>query len=167
MLLPGDLEVENFDRGGEGVAYHDFFGATNSGAYRAIPIEGVDVLGAPTSSNGFVITEAAAGEWTSYSTYCAGASDYVISVYYASAFTGGTFHIEVDGVDVTGPISVISTGSWEQFVRADVETYIENGGHLIRLVFDSNSVDPSTGAPTPVVANFDKLRFRELRQPNE
>lgn len=40
ITLPGRIEVENFDNGGEGVAYHDTTATNDGGAYRA---EGVDV----------------------------------------------------------------------------------------------------------------------------
>src|SRR5207248_2918042 len=38
--VPGTIQAENFDYGGEGVAYHDFDASNNGGAYRA---EGVDI----------------------------------------------------------------------------------------------------------------------------
>src|SRR5690349_19409651 len=40
ITLPGRIEVENYDNGGEGVAYHDTTATNDGGAYRA---EGVDV----------------------------------------------------------------------------------------------------------------------------
>ena len=55
------IEAENYDTGGEGVAYHDYEPANLGGAYR--PAEGVDVEAEGGTTNvGWVRT----GEWLSY-----------------------------------------------------------------------------------------------------
>src|SRR4051812_1885349 len=59
--LPGTVQAESFDNGGEGVAYHDS-GTNNMGG--ALRQTGVDLENA--SSGGFDIAWIAAGEWTNY-----------------------------------------------------------------------------------------------------
>jgi hypothetical protein len=34
-VLPGTIEAENFDNGGEGIAFHDLTAGNSGGAYRA------------------------------------------------------------------------------------------------------------------------------------
>ena len=41
------------------------------------------------------------------------AGTYDIDVRVASGGAGGTFHIEVNGVDKTGPLAVPNTGGWQ------------------------------------------------------
>ena len=59
ISLPGRIEVENFDLGGEGVAYHDTTATNDGGYYRA---EGVDVCSCG-SPYGLSVGWTQAGEW--------------------------------------------------------------------------------------------------------
>ncbi len=71
----------------------------------------------------------------------------------ASALNGGTFHFEVDGVNVSGPIQVTATGSWYSyniFQKGGVP--LTQGRHVLRLVFDQPGAEG-------VVADFDFLRM--------
>jgi hypothetical protein len=58
------LEVEEFDRGGEGLAYHDI-DTTNAGE-AARTAEGVDVYLAADTGGGYVVGSIAGGEWLEY-----------------------------------------------------------------------------------------------------
>ena len=51
-----------------------------------------------------------AGEWLAYTVNVASAGVYGIEFRVSSAGPGGTFHLEVNGVDRTGPISIPDTG---------------------------------------------------------
>jgi hypothetical protein len=59
--VPGDVEAEDFDLGGEGVAYHDTEPANLGGAYR--PAEGVDI---ETAGGLTDVGWVRAGEWLVY-----------------------------------------------------------------------------------------------------
>jgi hypothetical protein len=70
----------------------------------------------------------------------------------ASAGTGGTVRVEVDGVDVTGPMVVPNTGGWQawQTIRKD-GIVLQGGSRRIRLVF--------VAAGTNGIANVNFLRI--------
>jgi len=63
----------------------------------------------------------------------------------ASAGAGGTFHINVDGVNVTGTLQIPDTGAWTSW--GDVFAYnipiTSAGTHVIRLVEDGNGASGS------------------------
>jgi hypothetical protein len=143
--IPAIIEAENFDRGGEGIGYHDLAGTTGSGLYRNRPVEGVDIQAFSGASGGFVVTEAAAGEWLSYTIFTAASGSYELSVRYVSEFRGGTFHIEIDGQNVTGAMNIMPTGVnfRSLFKRIDLAA----GEHTLRLVMD----------------DFDSIGFRALK----
>src|SRR5215212_2558137 len=61
--VPGVIQAENFDEGGEGVAYHDLDAANLGGAYRTT---GVDIEEIHATGGGFAVDFAKAGEWTEY-----------------------------------------------------------------------------------------------------
>src|SRR5205823_4432604 len=52
---------------------------------------------------------------------------------------GGVFHVEVDGADVTGPMTIPDTGWWQTWTtitKAGVP--LTAGGHVVRVVEDTN-----------------------------
>src|SRR5678810_582612 len=62
-IISDTIEAENFDNGGEGVAYHDTTPQNINGKYR--PTEGVDINAG--GSNGFSVGYTVPGEWLKYS----------------------------------------------------------------------------------------------------
>ena len=80
------------------------------------------------------------------------AGTYNLDIRVGSAGAGGTFHIEVDGVDKTGPIAVPNTGGWQtwQTIRVSGVT-LAAGTQVWRVVMDTIG---STGA----VGNFNWLQ---------
>jgi beta-glucanase (GH16 family) len=131
--VPGTVEAENFDIGGQGVAYNDSDAGNNGGAYRA---EDVDMEGTADAGFGFNVGWTVPGEWLEYQVQVA-AGTYDIDVRVASAAGGGTLHLELDGVDVTGPISFPGTGGWQIWTTvtaADVS--LDGGLQTLRLVID-------------------------------
>ena len=50
-----------------------------------------------------------------YTVNISSAGTYTFEARVASPFSGGTFHVEVDGIDRTGPVSIPNTGSGSAF----------------------------------------------------
>ncbi|MEM6795456.1 MAG: carbohydrate-binding protein, partial [Acidobacteriota bacterium] len=110
--IPGVIEVEDYDLGGPGVAYEDFDAVNAGGAYRAD--EGVDLEGTTDVGFGFNVGFVQDGEWLEYTVDgVAGTYDVVLRV--ASNEDGGALRLELDGVDVTGPLAFPGTGGWQNW----------------------------------------------------
>src|SRR5689334_8251547 len=63
--VPGTIEAENFDTGGQGVGYNDKTNNNQGGQYRTK--EGVDIIVSPDSAGGgYVINNFQTGEWLAY-----------------------------------------------------------------------------------------------------
>lgn len=137
--IPGTIEAENYDNGGEAVAYHDL-DALNSGGGVFRTTEGVDVKTSPTGETGYTVGWIKAGEWVKYSTNVTSSGNYDIKARVAAPSTGGTFHIELDGVDVTGQVTLASTGSWTTQSTMTVKNSVNltASSHIIKIVFDTN-----------------------------
>jgi len=150
VSLPGTIQAENFDEGGEGVAYHDLTAGNTGG--QGVRTTNVDIAATSDVGGGLVVGWASAGEWLRYSVNVSAAGNYDIDVRVASGGNGGTFHIEINGVDKTGPITVSNTGGWDtwQTLRKSAVA-LSPGPQVWRLVLDANG---STGA----VANFNWIR---------
>jgi len=133
--IPGTIEAEDFDEGGEGVAYHDLSPGNSGGLYRSTD---VDIAAAADSPAGYTLGYVVAGEWLKYTVSVAAAGSYALEARVASQGPGGTFHVEVDGVDATGPVAVPSSGGWQTWTSiAAGNVSLTAGAHVVRVVFDS------------------------------
>ena len=131
--LPGTIQAENFDEGGASVAYFDTTPGNRGGAYRQTD---VDIEATTDVGGGFDVGWIRAGEWLQYTADVSAAGTYALELRVASASTGGTLRMEVDGTDVTGPIVVPNTGGWQswQTIRTS-GIVLQAGRRRIRLVF--------------------------------
>jgi endoglucanase len=132
--LPGLIEAENYDQGGENTGYHDTSAGNESGEYRK---DDVDVGG--NGSGGYAVSSIDMGEWLEY-TVDATAGSYYIEARVASALGGGSFHIAFDGKDTTGKISFTRTGgslSWETLKIGPIA--LAAGKKTMRVTMDTRS----------------------------
>jgi hypothetical protein len=147
------IEAENFDNGGEGVAYHDSTAGNDTGAARAG--DNVDVK---AISNGqLVVGDTVAGEFLEYTAIVDQAGSYDLEVRVGSPSDGAAFHMEVDGVNVSGRLAIPNTGSFDTLTSVTKPGIALAGGpHVFRLVME-------TGAPAGPVpgfcGNYNFIRF--------
>jgi hypothetical protein len=150
VTLPGTLQFENYDEGGEGVAYHDTDSVNQGLGYRA---GGVDIQA--LAGGGNTLAFAKAGEWTEYTVNvpAGNAGNYDLVLRYASLKGGGKFHFEVDGRVVTPTTTLASTGSWTTYRTITLALgNLTAGNHVLRLKMDAND---SIG----YVGNFDSAQL--------
>jgi hypothetical protein len=157
------LQAENFDDGGEGVAYHDLTPDNLGTQYRTT---GVDIETTFNDSGGFNIGYTPAGEWLEYTVNVATAGNYDLGFRVASSGAGGAFHLEVDDVNKTGALAVPNTLGWQTWQTVTKSTVnLTAGQHVLKLAMDSNGATgnignfnyitfaPTTVAPQPVTIN--------------
>ena len=133
--IPGVIQAEDFDNGGEGLAYHDCDGANQGGAYRAS--EGVDLEAC--SEGGFDVGWMCSGEWLEYSVEVAQTGTYRLQARVASQSTGGGFRVEFDGAGIAGAIVVPVTGGWQSWVTVTTLADLTAGPHVMRFVNTAGS----------------------------
>lgn len=138
QIIPGKLQCEYYDFGGEGVAYHDS-DSINSGSGKLNPADGsylnefrikeaVDIsytkFTDPAIDNNpynlvgpekdqFYVGWTAPGEWTKYTVNVKETGTYQLGIMYTSN-QNGKISISVNDLDKTGPLPISST-----FVAAD------------------------------------------------
>ena len=151
--IPGRLQAENYDLGGSGAGYVDTTAGNSGGQYRndAVDIE-------VSSQGGHNVGWIAAGEWLDYSVNIATSGSYPVTLSVASLSAGGSLHLEVDGANVSGPITFQATGGWQIWRQIQVPAVrLSAGQNAIRLVADSAgfnvdwlefSAPAATGDPT-------------------
>ncbi len=133
IALPGIVEVENFDNGGEGVAYHDTDSHNDWDLYRTN--EAVDIEGC--TEGGYNLATSRTGEWLKYTVQVGATGSYQIDTRVASIYATGSFHLEFDGVDVTGPTAVPNTGGWQSWQTVSSTVKLTAGQHVMRFVIDA------------------------------
>jgi len=139
MAIPGTIELEDYDNGGEGVAYHDTSAANEGGDYRTS--EGVDIEACTDTGGGYDVGWTAAGEWMKYTVDVASTGDYTITSRVAAGGETGAFHIEINDVDVTGSISVPNTGGWQSWVDKTSNVTLTQGEQVVKLVIESEDIN--------------------------
>jgi hypothetical protein len=133
QIIPGKLQCEYYDKGGEGVAYHDT-DTINSGSGGLNPADGtylnefrigeaVDISytkfrDPAVDNNAYNLVEpekdqlyigwTAPGEWTKYTIKVEEDGTYQIGLKYTSN-QNGKISFSVNDIDVTGPVSIPTT----------------------------------------------------------
>jgi hypothetical protein len=147
--VPGIVEAERFDDGGEGVAYHDVDAGNSGGQFRATD---VDIEATSDTNGGFDVGWIAPGEWLNYTVNVAAAGSYQLDARVAAAGQGGTFHVEVGGVNKTGSLTIPNTGGWQAWTTVGTTVSLSAGVQTLKLVWDSSG-------PTGIVGNLNFLKF--------
>lgn len=143
--IPGTIQAEAFDTGAEGAAYHDLTPGNAGGAFRQ-----TDVDIEPASGGGFDVGWIAPGEWLQYSVNVAAAGSYTAQFLVASSGSGGTFHLEANGTNVTGAMTIPNTGGWQNWQSISRTISLAAGAQPLRLVFD-------TAVGSAAVGNVDAI----------
>ncbi|MBO4430304.1 MAG: CotH kinase family protein [Bacteroidaceae bacterium] len=145
ISLPGTVEAENFDKGGEGITYHDNdaedYGGTN---YRSGADAGVDIV---TGNGGYAVGWIAGGEWIEYSVNVTKAGKYTYEAIVSNGTgSAGGFSISLVGnygkPQKLADVRVPSTESnWDNYqpVKGDLLQELSAGTQTFRVtITDGN-----------------------------
>lgn len=137
------IQAEDFDNGANGVAYKDSTSANQGGQYRSTS---VDIEKTSDSKGGYDVGYLTQGEWLDYTVNVAKGGTFNVDARIASAYTGGKFHLEVDGKNVTGSLSFVNTGNFQKWTTLRKSgVAISAGKHTIRLVIETTGGHPFAG----------------------
>jgi peptidoglycan/xylan/chitin deacetylase (PgdA/CDA1 family) len=148
IAIPGTLEMEDYDLGGADEAYFDSDDVNEGAADATTPYrnDGVDVGG--NAGENAVVGWTAAGEWLEYTVNVLSTGIFEFTAYVATSQDGSTFHIEIDGTDVSGEVAVPNSGDWNEYTTVKGTTQsISAGSRILRFAIDQPSF------------NIDKIEF--------
>lgn len=133
--IPGKIEAEEFDNGGEGNAYHDNDEENRNGTTRK---EGVDMS---ATAVGYTQT----GEWIEYTVNVETTGTYEVEAYVATGSENGSgFTLYMDNeLIVAKEISVANTGSWDDFtiVKSSLSSRLTKGEHVLKIEITKDWID--------------------------
>ena len=156
IKLPGTIQAENFDKGGDGVTYHDSNSNKEGDAssYRS-DCEGVDIV---NGNGGKAIGYTNTDEWLEYTVNVKEAGYYNYKAVASSGTTGSGFQLALSDIDgltnITNKINVPQTASsdWSKYTTISGRTLIplKEGDQVIRLTITGSS------------CNIDKVIFEHI-----
>lgn len=140
IAIPAIIQAEDYNDGGNGTGYYDITAGNTGGAYRQ---DDVDIEATNDTGGGYNVGWIDANEWLAFDIDATASSNlYDIDFRVASPSGGSTFHLEIDGTDVTGSIAAPATGSWQSFQTVTAEDVsISTGSHELRIVFESSGMN--------------------------
>ena len=141
--IPGTIEFENFDYGGEGVGYHnaDYSTGYTPSGYRS---EEVEVIGV---GSGYGVGYISANDWLEYTVNVASAGDYDFEVTAGTGMSNASV-INVTAGTATAKVSIPATpDDWGTYSATTGTINLAAGSQIVRFTFSSGNV------------NVDKVKF--------
>ena len=142
--IPGTIQAENFDCGGEGVAYHDTSAKDEGGTRYRTDGGAVDVVSCNT---GRAIGYTTKGEWLEYTVNVQTAGKYAYEAYVSSGADGSSIRLSLSKngqqTYITNVINVPNNGNWDTYraVKGDLTQELEEGEQIIRLNITGSSAN--------------------------
>ena len=148
--IPGVVQAENFDQGGEGLSFHDSDANDEGDANYRNDNEGLDLV---KGNNGTAIGYTAKNEWTEYTVNVTEAGDYSFEATCSngSNSTGGFSISLVKGSSVTkiADVKVTATGGWNTYsvMTGKLTKKLSTGNQILRFTITDGN------------CNIDKVKF--------
>jgi hypothetical protein len=145
--IPGTVLAENYDTGGQGIAYNVTSVNGTDNSYRS---DGVDLETATSPATGNDLGWTASGQWFKYTVNVATAGTYTVSFLVAapSAVTDG-FHLSnSSGTNLSGAVNVTATGGWQDWATVTATVTLPAGLQVLTLNEDNAgwNIDTATFA---------------------
>ncbi len=139
--IPGTIQAEEFDVGGNGVAYYDDTpGSEVTPAVDFRTEEDVDIEVCTDADGGYNLGYATSGEWLEYTVNVATTGPYKLDLRVACNGDGHTISLAMDGTDLAGSIAIPNTGGWQTWQTVTVNNVpLTAGRHVLRMTIGATS----------------------------
>ena len=137
--IPGIIEAENYDNGGQGVAYNDTTTVNSGGEGRTN--EGVDVQNASSEETGMNVGWTSDGEWMEYTIASVTSGTYNIDVRIASDATSAkSISLSLDEAQLVEAV-IPYTGGWQEWQTLRLSNVQITGGQnkVLRISISGGS----------------------------
>ena len=146
--IPGTVQAENFDNGGDYVGYFNLdpqdYGSAPS--YRAGTTVGVEYTG--DTGGGYDVGYTSEGEYLRYTVNVGTAGMYNLQARVASLGQGGYYHVSFDDENKTGTLFVPVTNGFQNYTTQVSPAFqLSAGKHVMQVTLDGNG-------PTGGMGNF-------------
>ncbi len=148
--IPGRIEAENYDIGGEGVSYSDTDVQNKGGFYRTDRVD-IVALDSAGTAKGYAVGYTLSGEWLEYTIKVSASGAYKLTINAASGSETSSVMFFVDDEPLTDTVKIPKTDtSWNVYQTFDGgDVSLTAGEHVLKVLI--------TGS----YANIDWLEFSE------
>jgi poly(3-hydroxybutyrate) depolymerase len=137
----GTIQAEEYDLGGNGVAYSD-----DTPGSEVTPVvnyrtdEDVDIETCTDAGGGYNLGYATAGEWLEYTVNVAATGNYKLDLRVACNGDGRTISLAMDGINVASNITIPNTTGWQTWTTTTINNVpLTAGQHVLRLTIGATS----------------------------
>jgi len=142
LSIPGIIEAEDYDLGGEGKGYHEANALGNQGGATLRPKDQVDIEVTSDTAGAHSIGYTLTGEWLAYKVDVKTGGEYELKLRVATNGEGGALHLELDGVQLSEKIALPNTGGWNVWQTLTLPKFsLTAGAHDLKVVFDSDYIN--------------------------
>ena len=133
--IPGTIQVEEYDLGGNGVAYND--GTAGSEVTPIVNFrtdEDVDLETCTDVGGGYNLGYATAGEWLEYTVKVSSDGNYDLDFRVACSGTGRTVSVSMDGTTIANNVAIPNTAGWQTWQTVTLKNIpLTAGQKVMRL----------------------------------
>jgi hypothetical protein len=134
--VPGTVQAENYDTGGQGVAYNVTAVNGTANSYRS---DGVDLEGTTDTGGGDDLGWTGAGQWFHYTVNVATAGTYTLGLRVAAP-TAVTDALHIDnstGTNLSGNVNIPATGGYQTWTTVNTTVTLPAGVQTLTLDQDN------------------------------
>src|SRR6202012_412547 len=134
--VPGTVQAENYDTGGQAVAYNVTSTNGSANSYRS---DGVDLEATTDTGGGHDLGWTAAGQWSRYTVNVATAGTYTVGLRLAapSAVTDGLHIASSAGTNLSGNVNVPATGGYQAWTTVNATVTLPAGTQTLTVDQDA------------------------------
>jgi hypothetical protein len=134
--IPGTVQAENYDTGGQGVAYNVTSVNGSGNGYRS---DGVDLETTTDTGGGYDLGWTATGQWFTYTVNVATAGTHTVSFRVAApSAVSDAFHLSnSSGTNLSGTVNIAATGGWQTWVTVTASVTLPAGLQTLTLNQDN------------------------------
>ena len=134
--IPGTVQAENYDTGGQGLAYNVTSTNGSDNGYRS---DGIDLESTSDTGGGLDLGWTSTGQWFNYTVNVATAGTYNVSLRMAApnAVTDGLHIANSSGTNLSGNINVPATGGWQTWTTVNATVTLPAGQQTLTVYQDN------------------------------
>ncbi len=134
--VPGTVQAENYDTGGQGVAYNVTAVNGTGNSYRS---DGVDLEATTDTGGGYDVGWTAAGQWFKYTVNVATAGTYTVGLRLAApTAVADALHIDnSSGTNLSGNVAAPATGGYQDWTTVNATVTLPAGTQTLTLDQDA------------------------------
>ena len=134
--VPGTVQAENYDTGGQGVAYNVTSVNGTGNSYRS---DGVDLETTTDTGGGYDLGWTAAGQWFKYTVNVATAGTYTVGLRLAApnAVTDALHIANAAGTNLSGNVNAPATGGYQTWTTVNASVTLPAGTQTLTVDQDN------------------------------